>query len=85
MRRENLSRWDKEYMFYLSMASGSLVLSGFVRGSDSQVEVLIPKSLADRVGKRVASSEFKSVSDYVTFVLSQVIEKLEEDKNFPEE
>ncbi len=53
-------------------------MSAVISAEGSQVEVLLPKSLVERVSRRVTNSEFKSVSEYVTFVLEQVLAKLEE-------
>ena len=39
--------------------------------------VRIPKSLADRIRKRLAQSDFKNVDDYVAYVLNQVLDELE--------
>lgn len=42
--------------------------------------VSIPEPLADKIKKRIAKTGFSSVSDYVTFVLREVISNLEEKK-----
>ena len=42
-----------------------------------KVQVEIPKVIADKIQKRVDESEFNSVSEYVEYVLKQVVEKLE--------
>ena len=52
-------------------------MSTIVNVEDARVEIPLPKSLVDRISRRVASSEFKSVSEYVTFVLEQVLAGLE--------
>jgi len=44
---------------------------------DSVVKILIDKSLADRLQTRIESSEFKSISDYAVFVLSQIVDQLD--------
>ena len=38
----------------------------------------LPKSLVDRISSRVPGSGFKSVSEYVGFVLEQAVSKYEE-------
>ncbi len=55
------------------------MLSRLASEGDIRVEILIPRSLAERLGRRVSNSEFRSISDYASFVLGQVIAKLEAD------
>jgi len=43
----------------------------------AEEEVKIPKELADKIGKHAKEAGFDSVSSYVTYVLKQVVEKLE--------
>lgn len=45
----------------------------------SEVEIKIPKKIADRLQKRVDDSdgEFKDVEAYVKYILEQVVERLE--------
>jgi Arc/MetJ-type ribon-helix-helix transcriptional regulator len=45
-------------------------------GEDA-VQVSIPASLADRVRRRLPKSEFKSVDEYVAFVVEQVLTEVE--------
>ena len=40
--------------------------------------VSIPKPLADKIKKRIAKTGFSSVSDYVIYVLREVISNIEE-------
>ena len=41
------------------------------------VAVRIPSSLADRVKKRLAASDFKTLDEYVAYVVDQVVTELE--------
>ena len=43
----------------------------------SWVQVSIPASLGERVKKRLASSDFKTMDEYVGYVLDQVLTELE--------
>jgi len=43
-----------------------------------EVTVDLPKSLVDKISGRVPGSGFKSVSEYVSFVLEQAVAKYEE-------
>ncbi len=40
--------------------------------------VSIPKPLADKIKKRIVKTGFSSVSDYVTYVLREIISNIEE-------
>lgn len=40
-------------------------------------EVIIPKELAEKLGKRAKDTGFSSLSSYVTYVLRQVVSNLE--------
>ena len=44
---------------------------------DTWVQVSIPASLGERVKKRLAGSDFKSMDEYVGYVLDQVLTELE--------
>ena len=44
-----------------------------------KVKIEIPKEIADKIQKRVDESEFNSVSEYVEYVLKQVVDRLEEE------
>jgi hypothetical protein len=47
-------------------------------GSENMdVQVKIPGALASRIQKRLPGSDFKSVDDYVIYVLDQVVTELE--------
>lgn len=49
-------------------------------------KVLIPKSLFEKVKERIKGTGFTSVSDYVTYVLNEVLTEDEgEEKRFTEE
>ena len=41
------------------------------------IAVKIPSQLAERVKKRLAGSDFKTVDDYVAYVVDQVLTELE--------
>jgi Arc/MetJ-type ribon-helix-helix transcriptional regulator len=42
--------------------------------------ITIPKPLYEKIKKRIVETGFTSVSDYVTYVLREVISSLEEEK-----
>ncbi|RMF54577.1 CopG family transcriptional regulator [Candidatus Woesearchaeota archaeon] len=50
-----------------------------------KVSVSIPKSLAEKIEKRVKDSDFKDIDEYVAYVLEQVISKIESEDNPKEE
>jgi len=43
----------------------------------TEEDIKIPKELAERIGKHAEEAGFDSVSDYVTYILRQVVEKLD--------
>ena len=43
-------------------------------------EVKIPKEIYERIEKRIEETEFKSVDEYVTYVLKEVLASLEEEE-----
>ena len=47
------------------------------KAETNTVNVALPASLADRIRGRLPQSEFKSVDEYVTFVVEQVLTDLE--------
>ena len=53
--------------------------------AEETVNVEIPKSIAERIEKRMKGTEFGSLSDYVTYVLGEVISGGEEEKTVSEE
>ena len=54
--------------------------------NDEFTSVEIPKQLYEEIAKRVDNTEFNSVSEYVSFVLEEVIkEEEEEDISFTKE
>ena len=55
-------------------------LTTVVSAEDPVQKILIAKSLAERLERRVAGSEYKSVSDYAISVLRQIIEQLDAEK-----
>ena len=44
----------------------------------AEVAIELPKSLVEKISRRIPSSGFKSISEYVSFVLEQAIAKFEE-------
>ena len=44
------------------------------------VKVNIQKEIFDRIGKRVETTEFKSVDEYVNYVLEEVLNQVEQEK-----
>jgi hypothetical protein len=48
---------------------------------DELVMVHIPKALNERVNRRLAHTEFKSVDGYVSYVVGQVLDEIEEGEN----
>lgn len=45
--------------------------------ADSNVTLKIPKDLSEELKKRAEDKGFKSLSDYVTYILRQVLSKIE--------
>ncbi len=50
-----------------------------------EVTIELPKSLVAKISSRVPSSGFKSVSEYVSFVLDQALVKFEEKSSITSE
>lgn len=48
--------------------------------NEKRVAVSIPIQLYEKIEQRIKETEFKSVSDYVTFVLEEVLASLEEEE-----
>jgi Arc/MetJ-type ribon-helix-helix transcriptional regulator len=46
--------------------------------------VTIPLPLYSKIKKRIDSTEFKDVNEYVTYVLEEVIKQVEEEEDIPE-
>lgn len=46
-------------------------------------EIRIPKQLIQKLGEHIKRTEFKSVDEYVTFILEEVIKETDEEE--PEE
>ena len=52
----------------------------------SDVTIKIPKEIYEKIEERIKDTEFKSVDEYVTYVLKEVLASLEEDEEvFSEE
>lgn len=47
--------------------------------------VAIPTSLFERIKERIEEADFTSVSDYVTYVLREILAEEEEEKSFTKE
>ncbi len=45
-----------------------------------EVEVKIPKEIYEKILERIKETEFKSVDEYVTYVLKEVLASLEEEE-----
>lgn len=45
-----------------------------------EVEVKIPRDIYEKIEERIKDTEFKSVSEYVTYVLREVLASLEEEE-----
>ena len=46
--------------------------------------VAIPLKLYKKIQKRVKSTDFKSVDEYITYILEEVIKQVEEEDEVPE-
>jgi len=47
---------------------------------EDSVSISIPKTLYDKIKKRIENTEFSSVSEYVTYILEEVLKELEEEE-----
>ena len=47
---------------------------------EKKVTVSLPKSLIDRIKKRIKETEFSSVSEWITYVLEEVLTDIEKDE-----
>jgi len=56
-------------------------LTTLVSAQETTAKILIPKTLAERLERRIETSEFKSISDYAVSVLSQIIQQLDYTEN----
>jgi Arc/MetJ-type ribon-helix-helix transcriptional regulator len=46
--------------------------------ADSDITTIhLPKELADRIRRRLKESDFKSMDDYVAYVLGQILDEIE--------
>ncbi len=48
--------------------------------AEETVDVEIPKSIAGKIEERMKGTEFESLSDYVTYVLKEVVSEGKEEK-----
>ncbi len=46
----------------------------------NEIQLTIPKDLAEKLKKRAEDKDFKSLPDYVTYILRQVISRVEADE-----
>jgi len=53
--------------------------------AEETVKVEIPKSIADKIEERRKDTEFGSLSEYVTYVLREVVSEEEEEEAFSKE
>ncbi len=51
--------------------------SKVVQAATEKTTVQIPKTLADRIQQRLSKTDFKTVDDYVSYVVEQVLAELE--------
>nr|MDO8110748.1 CopG family transcriptional regulator [Candidatus Sigynarchaeota archaeon] len=49
--------------------------------SDVFKDVKIPATLYNRIEKRLPKTEFKSVSEYITFLIRETLESIEKEEN----
>ena len=49
--------------------------------SDEKIKISIKKSLAIKLKKRLKDTEFKTLSEYVNFILEEVLASLEEQED----
>jgi Arc/MetJ-type ribon-helix-helix transcriptional regulator len=49
--------------------------------SDDKIKISIKKSLAIKLKKRLKDTEFKTLSEYVNFILEEVLASLEEQED----
>lgn len=49
------------------------------------IEVLIPTTLFEKIEERIKDTEFPSVSDYITYVLRELLSEEEEEEVLSEE
>jgi hypothetical protein len=49
--------------------------------TDPSKEVKIPASLYARIEKRLPNTDFKTVSDYVTYIIRETLENIERDEH----
>ena len=47
---------------------------------EKKVTVSLPKSLIDRIKKRIKETEFSSVSEWITYVLEEALTDMEKDE-----
>jgi Arc/MetJ-type ribon-helix-helix transcriptional regulator len=45
-----------------------------------EVEIKIPKDIYEKIQERIKDTEFKSVDEYITYVLREVLASLEEEE-----
>ena len=54
--------------------------------SEEKVKVELPKSIVEKIKKRIQGTGFDSVSSYVAYVLDEILREMEEDNDdFSEE
>jgi Arc/MetJ-type ribon-helix-helix transcriptional regulator len=54
--------------------------------TEEKVKVELPKSIIEKIKKRISGTGFDSVSSYIAYVLDEILSEMEDDKNdFTEE
>jgi len=53
--------------------------------TEETVQVEIPKDIADKIEERMKDTDFNSLSEYVNYVLREVVSEEEEEEVFSEE
>ncbi len=48
-------------------------------------EIEIPATLAKKIEERIKDTSFESISEYITYVLQEILEEDEEEETFSEE
>jgi len=52
---------------------------------EKSIEVLIPKSVFEKIKEKIKGTDFSSVSDYVIYVLKEILSEEEEEETVSEE
>lgn len=52
-----------------------------ILANPDEITISIPKDLAEKLRKRAENAEFKSLSTYITYILRQLVFRVETDEN----